>query len=423
MSRTLISGVRPVYPDGVDPMGWVVVCDGVFDAIGTDDCPRGSFDNVIDGCGAWMMPGLIDTHVHFREPGMTEKATVASESAAALRGGVTTVFDMPNTKPPTTTASAFLEKVALYERECLTDFKIFLGAAPGIMQELPQIASHPRFAGVKLFWGATTGSTGMPAQAELDELFDFCARHGIIIMVHAEDNDIIAANTAEAIARYGSKEAVPVEEHSRIRSSEACLSASRQAVELAVKHRTRLHLAHLTTAAEVELMKSAPDFITCETTPLYTSTTLADPANFPTRLKVNPAVKGVADAAALQEGLRTDVIDTIGTDHAPHLPADKQGGALTAASGAPWIQFALPILLETFSPELIARKMAQAPARLFGMERVGEIKPGYRADFSLVVPVENWTVTDADVVSKCGWTPAAGLTLHHRVLLTSRGKR
>lgn len=422
MSRHLVINVRPVRPHSVDPSGWVVIEDGRFAQFGTGKAPQGPFDSVTDGDGALMMPGLIDTHVHFREPGMTAKATVASESAAALRGGVTMVFDMPNTVPPTTTAEAFAQKVALFEKDCLTDFRLFIGAAPGIMNELPRV-NRSRLAGVKLFWGATTGSTGMPAADELDRLFDYCAREGIVIMVHAEDNGIIARNTAAAIEKYGSREAVPVEEHRAIRSTEACLEASRQAVALARKHGTRLHLAHITTIEELDLLSAGPidhKLITAETTPLYTNEVLADPANMSVRVKVNPAVKGIAQAKALQKALETDLIDTIGTDHAPHLLADKQGGALTAASGAPWIQFALPLLLETFSPELIARKMAQAPAKLFGLKERGELTPGYLAAYTLVKEVVPYTVTDSDVITPCAWTPLADHTLRHKVILTHR---
>lgn len=422
MSRLLVTNIHAVRPEGVAPSGWAVVEDGLFSRFGTGKAPAEPYDSVIDGDGALMMPGLIDTHVHFREPGMTAKATVASESAAALRGGVTMVFDMPNTVPPTTTAEAFAEKVALFERDCLTDFRLFLGAAPGIMNELPKV-DRRRLAGVKLFWGSTTGSTGMPSPGELDELFRYCAREGIIIMVHAEDNGIIATNTAAAIGKYGSREAVPVEEHSRIRSSKACYEASRQAVALARKHRTRLHLAHVTTIEELSLLDAGEvteKLITAETTPLYTNVQLADPANMSERIKVNPAVKGIEEATALQQALKDDLIDTLGTDHAPHLLVDKQGGALTAASGAPWIQFTLPLLLETFTPELIAKKMAQSPARLFGLEGLGELNPGFRASFSLVKEVEPYTVTDQMVVSRCGWTPLAGHTLRHKVILCRR---
>ena len=419
MATKLIINADLVFPDKVEA-GWLFIDGSTIGAIGTEADAHPEADEIIDAEGAYLFPGLIDTHVHFREPGMTHKGNIASESLAARAGGVTTVMDMPNTKPLTSTAALLREKLELGRNTSAVDYHAYIAATPGIVKELrenPDLDIHA----VKLFLGATTGSSGMPEPEELEELFKLCAERRLPIVVHAEDNDIIARNTEAAIARYGYREAVPVGMHPAIRSREACYNASREIVDYARKYGTRLHLAHLTTADEIALLENGPleeKLITSETSPLYLTTAEFYGVRDLNRIKVNPAVKGDDDALALRHALREGLIDTVATDHAPHTLEEKSGSALTAASGAPHIQFALPVLLNLLEPQEIARVMAKNPALLFNFPDRGELAPGKRADLVLVKKVAPYFITDADVISPCGWTPYCGHTASHRVLRT-----
>lgn len=401
------------------PLGWVLVAGDRIHRVGEGPVPGGiDAAEQVDGKGAYLLPGLIDTHVHFREPGLTHKATIGGESAAALAGGVASYIDMPNTVPPTTTAAAFAAKMEIASRTSLANYGFMLGASAGVMDELPAI-DPSSIPAVKLFMGATTGGMAMPPADELEAMMAYCAARRLPVVVHAEDNDIIEANAAEAVRRYGSAEAVPASEHPAIRSRQACLSCARKAVDMAMRFGTRLHIAHLSTADELALFAGGPvagKLITAETTPLYVDGVMSRAENRTWRHKVNPAVKTYDDALALRRALADDIIDTIGTDHAPHLSAEKQGGALKAASGAPWIQFALAALLDIFPPYLVARKMAAAPAELFGIVDRGRIEPGCYADLTLVEKTAPYVVSDSDVVSACGWTPYEGRTFCHRVV-------
>lgn len=372
----------------------------------------------LDARGAMLMPGLVDTHVHFREPGLEEKGTIASESHAARLGGMAMVFDMPNTKPATTTAAALLDKLARGRATSEVHYRAFYGATPGCLADLRSLDPTVP-AGVKIFLGTSTGSMHSPAEAELLDIMRYCADAGLTVMVHAEDDAMIAANARAAIERYGSAEAVPVSEHSNIRSRQACLAATERAIDLALRTGVRLHVAHVSTADELALFQPGPTAgkqITAETTPLYLDPVLSVPANRNNRHKVNPAIKTEADAQALLQGLKDGRIDTLGTDHAPHLLSQKQGGALVAASGAPSVQFALVRMLQYLDPQLIVEKMAAAPFTVFGMGDYGLLAPGYPAWLVLVEKTEPYVITDAQAVSPCGWTPFDGLEVSHRVV-------
>lgn len=420
-AELLISGVRAVLPDRIIDNAYLAVADGKIAAIGSMADQLPTADKHTDANGALLFPGLIDTHVHFREPGLEHKATIASESRAALAGGITAYVEMPNTKPPTVGATEIDDKRSRAAISSAVDYAFFPAASP---QTPELLRSYPldRIPGIKLFLGTTTGAMAAPAPALMEEIFRMCHDLNLPIMVHAEDDAIIAANTAAAITQYGSREAVPVDKHYLIRSREACLSATAHAVELAHRFGTRLHIAHISTADEVREFLSAgsPEgkLVTAETTPLYLDPFIAKPENRTCRHKINPAIKTDADAEVLRQALIDGRIDTLGTDHAPHQLAEKQGGALTAASGAPSVQFALPILLNVLSPETIARTMALNPALIFGLRDRGTLTPDMRADFSLVEHTEPYEITDAMVISPCGWTPFAGLKASHRVAST-----
>lgn len=402
--------------------GWLAADGGRITAVGdgnvTDEMLVSAAE-AVDARGAFLIPGLTDTHVHFRDPGLTHKATMESESRAAAAGAVTTVFDMPNTVPPVTTVEVLEAKRRLVESKNVSCRIIpLLGMAPGAMEQLKKLdlAGVPA---VKLFLGTTTGAMSAPPDDELEDVFHFLADQNIPVIVHAEDNDVIGRNMEAALARWGSVEAIPVAEHSRIRSHEACLRSAARAVELATRFGTRLHLAHVSTAAEVrELLSDGPakgKLITAETTPLYLDPVLCNEISRSCRHKVNPAIKTPEDAEVLREALFTGRIDTIGTDHAPHQLAEKERPGMTAMSGAPSIQFALPLMLTYLPMEKIIEKMTCGPADVFGIEVTTSLESGAVADFAVVREVSAYTLTDADAVSLCGWTPFAGRTLRHRV--------
>ncbi|MCM1067594.1 MAG: amidohydrolase family protein [Muribaculaceae bacterium] len=401
--------------------GYVLCSEGVTALKGTGDAPAellAQATEVVDAQGGYLIPGLIDTHVHFREPGLEYKATVLSESRAAAAGGVTAVFDMPNTKPATTSAATLAEKMDAARRKgSYTRYMPLMGIIPGGLKELRKL-DPALVPAVKLFLGTSTGAMASPESGELAEVFRYCADIGLPIIVHAEDNDIIAANTAAAIARYGSAEAVPVSIHPEIRSREACLRSSAAAVELAERFGTRLHIAHVSTADEVrELLSEGPSdtkLITAETTPLYLDPVLAESSARSSLHKVNPAIKTPADAEALRQALISGAIDTIGTDHAPHLLSEKRLPGITAMSGAPSIQFALPLMLSYLPLPLVVRKMTEGPRKVFGL-RCGRLDIGSPADMALVREVDPYTISDANVLSTCGWTPFAGREVRHRV--------
>ncbi len=414
----LITNAQLVGPAG-RITGWVLTEGSLIKASGTGDAPEAPGHETIDAGGAMLLPGLADTHVHFREPGLEHKATVRSESLAAVAGGITAVFDMPNTKPATTTVEALRQKKELaVAKGCYVRYTPLLGLVPGAMDELRRLDTTAAPA-VKLFLGTSTGAMASPEGSELDDAFRFCAEHRLPIIVHAEDNDIIAANTAAAVARYGSPEAVPVSMHPDIRSAEACFRSAAYAVELAHRFGTRLHLAHVSTAREArELLQPGAThgkLVTAETTPLYLDPVLCHPSNRSSLHKVNPAIKTEADATGLREALADGRIDTIGTDHAPHLRAEKLLPGITAMSGAPSIQFALPLMLTYLPAEMIVAKMTAGPAAVFDIVLNTAFAPGSPADFSLVRETGERTITDADVLSLCGWTPFEGRTVRHTV--------
>lgn len=399
--------------------GWIEVTGDKISAAGDGAPAATDAKEVVDARGAYLIPGLTDTHVHFRDPGLTHKADVESESRAAIAGGVTTVFDMPNTVPAVTTVEILEEKRRLIaSKNPPVRIIPLMGVAPGAMKELPELVKHPGVPAVKLFLGTTTGAMTAPDDRELEDVFRFMAEHDLPVIVHAEDNALINANMAAAVARFGSPEKVPVSLHSAIRCREACLRSAARAVDLAHRFGTHLHLAHVSTADEVrELLEPGPTagkLVTAETTALY-----LDPATVRRAdsclLKINPAIKTLDDAEALREAVMNGKIDTIGTDHAPHLRHEKMLPGMKAMSGAPSIQFAVPVLLNTLPLETVVEKMTAGPATVFRIDIPETFALGTRADFSIVRKVEPYRISDADVVSKCGWTPFDGLEVSHRI--------
>ena len=378
-----------------------------------------AFDEVIDASGCFVLPGIIDDHVHFREPGLTEKADIDTESRAAAAGGVTTYFDMPNTVPQTTTLEALEEKFAIAAQKSHVNYSFFFGATNDNANLFPLLDPH-RIPGIKLFMGSSTGNMLVDRREALDRIF---ATAPMIIMAHCEDTDIINRNMAEAKAKYGDDPKVT--HHPEIRSEEACYSSTRLAVELATKHHARLHIAHLTTAKELSLLalsnhkaqssklKVQSQNITSEATVSHLYFSDCDYNALGTRIKCNPAIKTEHDRDALREALNDGRIAVIGTDHAPHLLSQKEGGCARAASGMPMIQFSLVTMLElvdqgVLSLERLVELMCHNPARLFEVRQRGFLREGYQADIVLVRPNTGWTVTHDIIQSRCGWSPMEG---------------
>lgn len=402
--RTVIIGAT-IVNEGKTFDGSLVIEDSKIRKIVKENTnPEAGADEVIDASGCFVIPGVIDDHVHFREPGLTEKADIDTESRAAAAGGVTTYFDMPNTVPQTTTIEALEEKFSIASKKSHVNYSFFFGATNDNTDLFEKLDEH-RIPGVKLFMGSSTGNMLVDRRESLERIFS-SAR--MPIMVHCEDTEIINRNMAEAKKRYDDDPAVI--HHPEIRSEEACYESTRMAVELARKYDARLHIAHLTTAKELELI-SYP--ITAEATVSHLYFSDRDYMSLGTRIKCNPAIKTEHDREALQQALNDGRISVIGTDHAPHLLSQKEGGCARAASGMPMIQFSLVTMLElvdkgVLSIERLVELMCHNPARLFEVRNRGFIREGYQADLVIIRPNTGWVCSKEIIQSRCGWSPMEG---------------
>ena len=402
--------------EGRRRVGTLVVDDDRIEEIieGWDAEPVTPVDEVIDGTGCYLLPGVIDDHVHFRDPGLTAKGDFNSESRAAAAGGVTTVFDMPNCLPQTTTKEAFEEKWRIAAAKSVVNYGFYFGATAGNAYELEHL--NPRkVAGIKLFMGASTGNMLVDNERSLRAIFE-SAR--LPIMTHCEDSRLIASNLDAARQQYGDDPEVV--HHAEIRSEEACWQSTSLAVSLARETEARLHVAHVTTARELELFTPHDKRITAEACVGHLLFTDADYARLGTRIKVNPSIKTAADREALRKALNTGQIYTIGTDHAPHRMADKMGGCVRAASGMPMIQFSLVSMLElvdegVLTIERVVELMCHHPADFLQVENRGYLREGYMADLVMVRPHVPWTLTPNRIQSRCNWSPLEGHTFHWRV--------
>ena len=409
--RTIVKG-GTIVNEGRTFDGTIVIEDGkITQIIQGNINPEVSLDEVIDASGCFVLPGIIDDHVHFREPGLTEKADIDTESRAAAAGGVTTYFDMPNTVPQTTTLEALEGKFALAAKKSHVNYGFFFGATNDNIALFELLDPH-RIPGIKLFMGSSTGNMLVDRRESLEQLFSSAK---LPIMAHCEDTAIINRNMAEAKAKYG--EDPKVIHHPEIRSEEACYESTRLAVELATKHHARLHIAHLTTAKELDLIpangSSHFSDITAEVTPSHLYFCDRDYASLDTRIKCNPSIKTERDREALQRALTDGRIAVIGTDHAPHLLSQKEGGCAKAVSGMPMIQFSLVTMLELvdngiLTLERLVELMCHNPASLFEIRHRGFIREGYQADLVLVRPNTAWVCTKHVIQSKCGWSPMEG---------------
>lgn len=415
--KTLIKGGR-IVNEGRTFSGCIVVDDGNITHISAQQ-PEAPFDETIDASGCYVLPGVIDDHVHFREPGLTDKADIDSESRAAAAGGVTSYFDMPNCVPQTTTLAALDEKFALARAKSHVNYSFFYGATNDNAGTFAQLDAT-RIPGIKLFMGSSTGNMLVDRDESLERIFRTCQ---LPLMVHCEDTSVINRNMAAAREAWGDDP--PVALHAMIRSEEACLLSTQKAVQLAKKYGTRLHIAHISTAEELECLPLAPskgrgNLITAEACVGHLYFSQLDHEQLGAKIKVNPAIKTPVDQFMLRQALTDGRISVVATDHAPHLLSQKEGGCCRAASGMPMIQFSLVTMLElvdagVLTIERLVELMCHNPARLFSVRQRGFLRPGYRADIAIVRPHAPWTVTRDVIQSKCGWSPMEGHEYQWRV--------
>jgi dihydroorotase len=375
---------------------------------------------VIDAKGQLLLPGMIDDQVHFREPGLTAKADLASESRAAVAGGITSFMDMPNVKPPTISNAALVAKLAQAEGRCAANYGFHFGATNDNIEDIKALDTRLA-AGVKIFMGASTGKMLVDDDDALEAIFEHSP---LTILTHCEDTPMIEANEARAREQFGDD--VPMSQHPLIRSREACYASSTKAIDLARRHNARLHILHITTAEELALFAAGPmagKQITAEACAHHLFFTEADYATRGTLIKCNPAIKTAADRDALWQAVADDRIDVLATDHAPHLPKEKDNTYFRAPAGLPLVQHALLSLLDhvsagRFSLEQLVTKSAHNVADRFGVAERGYIREGYWADIVLVDMNGQTVVDDEPLLAKCGWSPFAGDTFRSRIMTT-----
>lgn len=376
---------------------------------------------IIDATGKLLLPGVIDDQVHFRDPGLTAKGDLYTESRAAVAGGVTSFMDMPNTKPQTITIALLKEKEALAAGKSLANYAFFFGATNDNLEEIKRL--DPReVCGVKVFMGASTGNMLVNRPEALEGIF---SESPVLIAIHSEDEETIQANIREFRERYG--EDLPMEAHPLIRSAEACLRSSERAVALARRHGSRLHILHLSTALEIPLLDRGMPLVekrvTGEVCVHHLWFNDADYARLGSGIKWNPAIKSAKDQQALLAALLDGTIDLVATDHAPHLKEEKANTYFAAPSGGPLIQHSLVAMLEMHLQgriplETVVRSMAHNPAELYRIHRRGYLREGYYADLVMVDMNAPWEVTPKTLFYKCGWSPFEGVTFRSSVLAT-----
>jgi dihydroorotase len=365
-------------------------------------------DKVIDADGLFLIPGIIDDQVHFREPGLTHKATISTESKAAIAGGITSFMEMPNTKPQALTQELLEDKFKIASKNSLANFSFFMGASNDNLDEI--LKTNPKNVGaIKIFMGSSTGNMLVDNKKVLEEIF---SKSKMPIAVHCEDEDTIKHNLSIAIKKYGKK--IPIDEHPKIRSVEACYKSSKLAVELAKKHNTRLHVFHVSTEKEIELFENNSELsskkITAEVCIHHLYFDEDDYQSKGSLIKWNPAVKKSTDRKALLRALINNKIDVIATDHAPHTIEEKKKNYLDAPSGGPLVQHALNVMLDFYqkgeiSLEKIVEKMCHNPAICFNIQKRGFIKEGYYADLVLIDLNKSWKVNKDNILYKCKWSP------------------
>lgn len=421
MDNYLIKNAR-IVNKGVIIHGFVLVRGGIIRAVASGD-PGVEQDlaEVVDAGGQYLIPGVIDDQVHFREPGLTHKAEIRTESKAAIAGGVTSFMEMPNTRPQTITIEELEKKYARAAEVSMANYSFYLGATNDNIEEIKKLDPEKN-CGVKVFMGSSTGNMLVDDPKALEQIF---RESPALVAAHCEDEATIQKNIKRYREKYGDE--VPVYMHPEIRSEEACYRSSSLAVKLARKHNTRLHVLHLSTARELELFEQGTSFekkrITAEVCIHHLWFSDKDYEHKGTLIKWNPAVKTNHDRDSLIAALLNDKLDVIATDHAPHTIEEKQSKYFESPSGGPMVQHSLTAMLELvhrhqLSIEKVVEKMCHAPARLFGVVGRGFVEPGFKADLVLVDMNREWTVAHKNILYKCGWSPLEGETFRSKVTHT-----
>lgn len=422
MSKTLIENATVVNEGTVEVKDVLIVGESIA-AIGRDlrSTPEAANAEIVDATGQWLFPGCIDDQVHFREPGLTHKGEMATESAAAAAGGITSFMEMPNTVPQALTQDLLQDKYDRAAEVSAVNYSFFMGASNTNLEEV--LKTDPkRVCGIKVFMGSSTGNMLVDDRDTLKAIF---CEAPTILATHCEDEETIRRNMAAARAQYG--EDVPMTQHHLIRSEEACYKSSSLAVELATACNTRLHILHISTARELSLFRNDIPLrekkVTAEACIHHLTFTDADYAEKGSHIKWNPAVKTASDRAAIREALRSGRIDVVATDHAPHTLEEKSGKYFDAPSGGPLVQHALVAMLELVHDGVLAltdvpRLMAHQVAELFDIADRGYVRVGQAADLVLVSPDSPWVVDRAGLRYKCGWSPFEGRTFRSAVQRT-----
>lgn len=417
MSTYLIKGAT-IVNEGTSFIGNVLIKEGYISQISAD--PIEVDATIVDASGLILIPGVIDDQVHFREPGLTHKGNIYTESRAAVAGGVTSFMEMPNTKPPTTSIELLDQKFEIAEKTSFANYSFYIGATNDNLALIAKI--DPKLVcGVKVFMGSSTGNMLVDEKKVLEGIF---AESPTIITTHCEDEATIRSNIAEYQKKYGDK--IPVEAHPLIRSNEACLRSTDVAVGLATKYGSKLHVLHISTKEELALFERKPlseKKITgevCVHHLWYSSKDYAAKGNF---IKWNPAIKSEEDREALRAGLKNGKLDVIATDHAPHTLEEKSNSYMSAPSGGPAVQHSLVLMLELvrqgiYRIEEVVDKMCHAPSALYNLSKRGYIREGYHADLVLVDPNSEWIISKENILYKCGWSPFEGARLSSSVRMT-----
>ena len=419
--RTVLIKNAQIVNEGTITIGDVLIEKDRIAEIAPSISVKNADTKVIDADGFYLIPGMIDDQVHFREPGLTHKATIKTESIAAVAGGITSFIEMPNTVPQATTIDLLEEKFAIAAKDAHANYSFMFGGTNDNLSEILKV-DKTKVAGLKLFLGSSTGNMLVDNPAVLEAIF---SKTDLLISTHCEDETTIKKNLDAAIAVYG--DAIPIEKHPEIRSEDACYISSSQAIALAKKTGARLHVFHLSTAKETKLFDKKKDLkdkrITAEVCVHHLWFTDEDYPLKGTKIKWNPAVKTKKDREGLWKALNEGRIDVIATDHAPHTLEEKDNVYTKAPSGGPLVQHALEALFEMhrkgyITLEKLVEKVSHNPAILFEIKERGFIRKGYKADLVLINPNAPWTVTKENIAYKCGWSPFEGTTFRARVTHT-----
>ena len=424
MLKKLIINNANIVNEGAIFKGSVLVENGIISGVCTDSYPDIPDAVVIDAANKYLIPGVIDDQVHFRDPGLTHKADIYTESRAAVAGGVTSFMDMPNTVPNTLTQELLEEKYKLASTKSLANYSFYMGVSNTNIDEV--LKTDPsKVCGIKIFLGASTGNMLVDKRETLEEIF---SKSKCLIAVHCEDEAVISENLAFFKEKYGDN--IPVEYHADIRNSQACYNSSSFAINLAKKYGTRLHVLHLSSAIEMDLLSDEPSDenkkITSEACVHHLWFTDADYKTKGSLIKWNPAIKSSADRDAIIKAINDNRIDVIATDHAPHTMEEKSKPYTSCPSGGPLVQHSLVAMFALAEQgkvpiETIVEKMCHAPARIFRIKNRGYIREGYHADLVIIDPAASWTVSKDNIQYKCGWSPFEGQTFNAQVTHTFVG--